>query len=556
MLSICRPSPGRLAGVIAIATLSGAVLVLPGTASAAPTAQSTTFTYTGADQTFAVPAGVTELSVTLWGGAGGAAEDNSNALGGSGGKATFTLSTAGLGSSLKVRVGGNGESVRTPAFDGGTGATGGWNGGAAGGNGELGSGQPGAGGGGSSTILTGSTLLGAAGGGGGAGGRNVHPMMQGAGGAGGDTVGGDPHAADGHQAEMVFEFDPLDGGGGGTSTAGGAGAVGVFSGTTGVDGAAGIGGAGATVANSFHTAGGGGGGGGYYGGGGGATSMESSGSGGGGGSSWIHADATNPAFAASDLTVGQITISWTGPSVPAPPTGLAASTSSGALGFSWVAPTDDGGTAITGYTVTLTPGGGTCTVTTLSCTITGLSNATAYAATATATNVVGASAASSPVSATPVGAPSAPRDITSTVTNAGLLVTWSAPASNGGSPITGYHVTATLQTDSSGAVVAAGTCDTAASVLECTIADLTSGSYTVQVLATNVLGSSGNAQIVGTVPTTVAPATTPTATAPEAQPDELARTGSSSALWLASLGALLVLGGVTLTRRGRRLGEV
>ena len=65
--------------------------------------------------------------------------------------------------------------------------------------------------------------------------------------------------------------------------------------------------------------------------------------------------------------------------------------------MTWTKP-DDGGSTITGYTVTSSPGGQTCTTSdadALTCDVTGLTNGTAYTFTVTATNAVGTSAASS-----------------------------------------------------------------------------------------------------------------------------------------------------------------
>src|SRR5207302_1099905 len=110
----------------------------------------------------------------------------------------------------------------------------------------------------------------------------------------------------------------------------------------------------------------------------------------------------------------------------------------------WTAPVADGGSAITGYTVTSTPRRLPTTVTAPapSATVTGLTNGTAYTFTVTATNAAGSSAASAPSNVvTPFTVPSAPGIGSATVGSSQATVTWTAPVANGGSPITGYTVT-------------------------------------------------------------------------------------------------------------------
>ncbi|MEN9965202.1 MAG: Internalin-A precursor [Actinomycetota bacterium] len=75
----------------------------------------------------------------------------------------------------------------------------------------------------------------------------------------------------------------------------------------------------------------------------------------------------------------------------------------GSSTISWTAPNIDGGSAITGYTVTTT-GGLSCTTVTTSCRITGLTNGTAYTFSVVATNAIGQSTSATSIAITPVAA--------------------------------------------------------------------------------------------------------------------------------------------------------
>lgn len=215
---------------------------------------SQAFSYTGAAQTFTVPAGCTSFTVKMWG-AGGA---GSFQAGGGGGFVQGTVSSTG-GTQFVVYVGGGG------IWDG-IGGGGGYNGG---GNGGYPYG--GGGGGKSSFYTTGGTPLLHAGGGGGSGTAS-------AGGAGGGSSGvGAPNSSTNGSYCCSY------GGGGGTQTSGGNGGTS----TSGANGGAGSQNYGGN-ANGGQWFGGGGGGG-YFGGGagaGGAGSVNDS-TGGGGGSGYI-----------------------------------------------------------------------------------------------------------------------------------------------------------------------------------------------------------------------------------------------------------------------------
>lgn len=81
------------------------------------------------------------------------------------------------------------------------------------------------------------------------------------------------------------------------------------------------------------------------------------------------------------------------------PTGATATAGDSRAEVSWTAPAANSGPALTGYLVTASPGGATCTTTgALTCTVTGLTNGTAYTFTVQATNASGNGAPSGPTS--------------------------------------------------------------------------------------------------------------------------------------------------------------
>ncbi len=169
--------------------------------------------------------------------------------------------------------------------------------------------------------------------------------------------------------------------------------------------------------------------------------------------------------------------------VPGAPTIGTATAGNTQASITFTAPGSDGGSSITGYTATSSPGGLTGTCAASPCTVTGLTNGTAYTFTVTATNAVGtgtASAASNSV--TPSTVPGAPTGVTaSSATPAQATVTFSA-ANNNGSAITGYTVTSS---PAGGVDSNAGT-----TALSHVITGLTNGTaYTFTVTATNADGT-------------------------------------------------------------------
>jgi hypothetical protein len=269
-----------------------ALATAPG-AHAAPT--TATFTYTGAQQTYTIPAGATALTITAIGAPGGTEEY----AGGLGADVTATVPTAALPAgttTLYVEVGGVGQGSFSCSIN-----LGGFNGG---GTGDCDNG--GGGGGGASDVRTTSIVtvpdstlttandsrlvVAGGGGGGGANGKCAIGTPPDPGGRAGDTtVSG---------AGNGGTFCTTGGNGGFGGAGGGVGGVSGV-GPPGPNGSLGQGGGG----SSF----GGGGGGGYYGGGGGGEGDESGGGGGAGSSFWV-AGAVNTSMSEDTTGVPEVTI--------------------------------------------------------------------------------------------------------------------------------------------------------------------------------------------------------------------------------------------------------
>ncbi len=179
-------------------------------------------------------------------------------------------------------------------------------------------------------------------------------------------------------------------------------------------------------------------------------------------------------------------VTFTIATVPGAPTNVLATPGDTQAFVSFSQPASDGGSQITGYTVTSNPPGGVdsnagSTLTTHI--VTGLTNGTAYTFTVTATNAVGTGPPSSPSnSVTPAKVPGAPTGVAATTGNAQATIIFAPPASDGGSPITGYTVTSNPP---------GGVDGNAGSTLTTHIVTgLTNGAaYTFTVTATNAVGT-------------------------------------------------------------------
>jgi fibronectin type 3 domain-containing protein len=146
------------------------------------------------------------------------------------------------------------------------------------------------------------------------------------------------------------------------------------------------------------------------------------------------------------------TASFTGappasPTVPGSPQSLQAGAGDAKVTLSWTAPASNGGSAVSSYNVyrstvagaeTLLGSAGNATT----CADTGLSNGTRNYYNVAAVNAQGEGPRSSEVSSVPsaLTVPSAPQSASAVAGNAKITVSWSAPASNGGSAVTSYKV--------------------------------------------------------------------------------------------------------------------
>ena len=134
--------------------------------------------------------------------------------------------------------------------------------------------------------------------------------------------------------------------------------------------------------------------------------------------------------------------------VPSAPTAPVVTAGIRSLLVSWSPPSSDSGARVTGYVIRLAPAGGGSTITktvgrVTSTNVTGLADGTTYGVSVAAQNANGVGPVSPSVAATTVGVPSAPAAPTVGAGVRSLLVSWSPPASDGGSRVTDYLVQVT-----------------------------------------------------------------------------------------------------------------
>jgi len=197
---------------------------------------------------------------------------------------------------------------------------------------------------------------------------------------------------------------------------------------------------------------------------------------------------------------------WAVPAtIPGAPTSLNAVEGDRQVTLTWTAPADDGGSAITNYMVYRgTAAGAESFLTQLgpstSYVDNGLTNGETYYYEVSAVNAVGEGSQSNEAVATPVSPvapPSAPGNLTAVPGDKQIALTWAAPSSDGGSPITNYRIYGGTTPGGESLLVEAGT------VLTHVVAGLANGqTYYYQVTALNSVGESPRSVEVSATPTT------------------------------------------------------
>ena len=165
--------------------------------------------------------------------------------------------------------------------------------------------------------------------------------------------------------------------------------------------------------------------------------------------------------------------------------------------LTWDAPSDIGGSAITGYKIEMETGGtggynvlvADTTSTATTYTKTDLTNGVSYKFKIATVNGAGTSTAATQSSFTiPVTVPNAPTAVSAANGDTELVVSWSAPVDTGGSAITGYKITMqTAETGNYDVLVA----DTTSTAITYTKTGLTNGvNYRFQIYAITSAGTS------------------------------------------------------------------
>ena len=162
------------------------------------------------------------------------------------------------------------------------------------------------------------------------------------------------------------------------------------------------------------------------------------------GSNWIN---LSPGQNGQILKIINGMPTWSGVELPDPPTNINATAGNSSASVSFTPPLNNGGSPILNYIVTSNPENISSSGSNSPISVSGLTNGQSYTFTLVAVNSIGASVVSSvsnsiiPISSTPtVLPPTAPLNVEGISGTNLITLTWTAPTTDGGSPVTGYKI--------------------------------------------------------------------------------------------------------------------
>src|SRR5690242_547053 len=214
-------------------------------------------------------------------------------------------------------------------------------------------------------------------------------------------------------------------------------------------------------------------------------------------------DSNNNVIASSPASVygGDVYSVNISSTAPQSPTNLSATAiSSSQVNLSWSAPSDNGGSAITGYMIERSQDNGNTWTTIISNTgststtysNTGLSPSTTYTYRVSAINSVGTSSPSNVASATTntqLFPPQPPTNLSATaVSSSQINLSWNAPSSNGGSVVNGYKIERSTDSGSTWSTLISNTGSASTTYSNTGLSPSTT--YTYRVSAINSIGTS------------------------------------------------------------------
>jgi subtilisin family serine protease len=194
------------------------------------------------------------------------------------------------------------------------------------------------------------------------------------------------------------------------------------------------------------------------------------------------------------------------PSAPSAPQSLTAHPGNRSVTLRWAAPLSSGGSRISDYRVQRSANGGRTWSTVADgvssaryATVKWLTNGRRYHFRVAATNHTGTGKWSRAASAIPATRPSSPRWLRGEPANRSVRLTWTAPATNGGAPVTDYRI----QRSANGGRTWSTVADGVSSAPRTTVNWLTNGTrYSFRAAAKNRVGVGPWSKVVSAIPLT------------------------------------------------------